>query len=150
MNLLFWIVDNEQFRKLLHMLRSDLQIVHCTKMITMILSHYKNICDQIRMNFKESQRVFIALNAWSSSQKVAYLKVLIYWVDVKFQFHEHFIEFTSFNIEHIDHQLIMKLMKILKNYAIKNKLFEIVINNASNNSILKEKLEKIMSRHEFQ
>ncbi len=132
------------------MLRSDLQIVHCTKMITMILSHYKNICDQIRMNLKESQRVFIALNVWSSSQRVAYLKVLIYWVNVKFQFREHLIEFTSLDIEHIDCQLMMKLMKILKNYVIKNKLFKIIINNASNNSILKEKLEKIMSRCKFQ
>ncbi len=45
---------------------------------------------------------------------------------------------------------MMKLMKILKNYAIKNKLFKIVINNASNNSILKEKLEKIMNCCKFQ
>ncbi len=116
----------------------------------MILSHYKNICDQIRMNLKESQRVFIALNVWFSFQRVAYLRVLIYWVDVEFQFREHFIEFTSLNIEHINRQLIMKLMKILKNYVIKNKFFKIVINNASNNSILKEKIEKIMSRRKFQ
>ncbi len=132
------------------MLRSDLQIAHCTKMIIMILSHYKKIYDKIRLNLTESRRVFIALNAWSSSQRVTYLKVLIYWIDVEFQFHEHFIEFTSFNIEHIECQLMMKLMKILKNYAIKNKLFEVVIDNASNNSILKEKLEKIISHHEFQ
>ncbi len=132
------------------MLCSDLQIVHCTKMIIMILSHYKKICDKIRLNLTESRHVFIALNAWSSSQRVTYLRVLIYWVDVKFQFREHLIEFMSFNIEHIDRQLMMKLMKILKNYAIKNKLFKIVINNASNNSILKEKLEKIMSHCEFQ
>ncbi len=132
------------------MLRSDLQIVHCIKMTTMILSHYKNIYNQIRMNLKESQHVFIALNVWSSSQRVMYLRVLIYWVNVKFQFYEHLIEFTSLNIEHINCQLIMKLMKILKNYAIKNKLFKIVINNVSNNSILKEKLEKIMSHCKFQ
>ena len=132
------------------MLRSDLQIAHCIKMIIMIFSYYKKICDKIRLNLTESQRVSIALNAWSSSQRVAYLRMLIYWVDVKFQFREHFIEFTSFNIEHIERQLIMKLMKILKNYVIKNKLFEIVINNASNNSILKEKLEKIISCCEFQ
>ncbi len=131
------------------MLRSDLQIAYCTKMTIMILSYYKKICDKIRLNLTESRRVSIALNAWSSSQRVAYLRVLIYWVDVEFQFREHLIEFTSFNIEHIDRQLMMKLMKILKNYAIKNKLFEIVINNASNNSILKEKLEKIMSHHGF-
>ncbi len=79
-----------------------------------------------------------------------YLRMLIYWVNVKFQFREHLIEFTSLDIEHIDHQLMMKLMKILKNYIIKNKLFKIVINNASNNSILKEKLEKIMSCCKFQ
>jgi len=44
---------------------------------------------------------------------------------------------------------MMKLMKILKNYIIKNKLFKIIIDNVSKNSILKEKLEKIMSRCEF-
>ncbi len=119
-------------------------------MTIMILSHYKKICDKIRLNLTESRRVFIALNAWSSSQRVTYLRVLIYWVNVKFQFREHFIEFTSLDIEHTERQLMMKLMKILKNYAIKNKLFKIVINNASNNSILKEKLKKIMSHREFQ
>ena len=76
--------------------------------------------------------------------------MLIYWVNVEFQFREHLIKFTSLNIEHINHQLIMKLMKILKNYVIKNKLFKIVINNASNNNILKEKLKKIMSHCKFQ
>ncbi len=115
----------------------------------MIFSYYKKICDKIRLNFTKSWHVFITLNALFSSQRVTYLKVLIYWVNVKFQFHEHFIEFTSFNIKHIKCQLMMKLMKILKNYAIKNKLFEVVINNASNNSILKEKLEKIMNYCKF-
>ncbi len=142
MNLFFWIIDNKQFQKLLQI---DLQIVHCTKMIIMILSHYKKICDKIRLNLTESQHVSIALNVWSSSQRVTYLRVLIYWIDVEFQFYEHLIEFTSLDIEHIDCQLMMKLMKILKNYAIKNKLFKVVINNVSNNSILKEKLEKIIS-----
>ncbi len=150
MNLLFWIINNEQFQKLLQMLCLDLQIAHCIKIIIMILLHYKKICDKIRLNLTKSWCIFIALNAWSSSQRVAYLRVLIYWVNVKFQFHEYFIEFISLDIEHIDHQLMMKLIKILKNYTIKNKLFKIVINNVSNNSILKEKLEKIMSHYKFQ
>jgi len=45
---------------------------------------------------------------------------------------------------------MMKLMKILKNYAIKNKLFNVVINNVSNNDILKDELEKIMNHRKFQ
>jgi hypothetical protein len=45
---------------------------------------------------------------------------------------------------------MMKLIKILKNYDIKNKLFNVVIDNASNNNILKDELEKTMNRREFQ
>ncbi len=44
---------------------------------------------------------------------------------------------------------MLKLLKILKNYAIKNKLFSVVIDNASNNDILKDELKKIMTRREF-
>ncbi len=44
---------------------------------------------------------------------------------------------------------MLKLLKILKNYAIKNKLFNVIIDNASNNDILKDELEKIMTRREF-
>jgi len=38
---------------------------------------------------------------------------------------------------------MQELLKILNIYNIKNKLFNVVTNNASNNNILKEKLEKI-------
>ncbi len=44
---------------------------------------------------------------------------------------------------------MLKLLKILENYAIKNKLFNVIIDNASNNDILKDELEKIMTRREF-
>ncbi len=44
---------------------------------------------------------------------------------------------------------MLKLLKILKNYAIKNKLFNVVTDNASNNDILKDELEKIITRREF-
>ncbi len=44
---------------------------------------------------------------------------------------------------------MLKFIKILKNYAIKNKLFDVVINNASNNNILKNKFEKTINCREF-
>jgi hypothetical protein len=40
---------------------------------------------------------------------------------------------------------MLKLIKILKIFEIKNKLFKIVINNASNNDTLKNELEKILN-----
>ncbi len=44
---------------------------------------------------------------------------------------------------------MLKLVKILKSFEIKDKLLEIVINNASNNNIFKNKLNKILNRQKF-
>ncbi len=43
---------------------------------------------------------------------------------------------------------MLKLIRILKFFKIKNKLFEVVINNASNNNTFKNELNKILNRRE--
>ncbi len=40
---------------------------------------------------------------------------------------------------------MQELFKILNTYNIKNKLFDVVIDNASNNDTLKKKLERALS-----
>jgi len=40
---------------------------------------------------------------------------------------------------------MLKLIKILKFFKIKNKLLDVVINNANNNNTLKDKLEKALN-----
>ncbi len=40
---------------------------------------------------------------------------------------------------------MLKLVKILKFFKIKDKLLKIIINNASNNNILKNELNKILN-----
>ncbi len=44
---------------------------------------------------------------------------------------------------------MLKLIKILKFFKIKNKFLDIVINNASNNDTLKDELERALNRREF-
>jgi len=41
---------------------------------------------------------------------------------------------------------MQELLKILNIYDIKNKLFDVVINNASNNDTLREKLERALNQ----
>jgi len=67
-------------------------------------------------------------------------------MNAAFQYHEHFIEFTSLQVKHTDHHLMQELFKILNTYNIKNKFFDVVINNASNNDILKKKLERALNQ----
>jgi len=70
-------------------------------------------------------------------------------MNAAFQYHEHFIEFTSFEVEHTDHHLMQELFKILNTYDIKNKLFDVVTDNASNNDTLKKKLERALNRRDI-
>ena len=149
LNLFFWINKNKHFQQLLQMLRSEITLVHCTKLSNMIFSKYDEIQAKIKQDLKESRQISIMLNAWFSSQKVAYLKVLIYWMNVTFQYREHLIKFMSLQVEHTDCHLMQELFKILNTYNIKNKLFNVVINNASNNDTLKKKLKRALNRRDI-
>ncbi len=44
---------------------------------------------------------------------------------------------------------MLELIKILKFFKIKNKLLDVIINNASNNNTLKDELERALIRREF-
>ena len=70
-------------------------------------------------------------------------------MNTKFRYCEQLIEFVSFVFEHTNYQLITKLLKILNFYEIRNKLFDVVINNVSNNKTLKNELEKAITFHNF-
>jgi len=70
-------------------------------------------------------------------------------MNAAFQYHEHLIEFTFLEVEHTDHHLMQKLFKILNIYNIKNKLFDVVTDNASNNDTLKKKLERMLNQRDI-
>ena len=70
-------------------------------------------------------------------------------MNAAFQYREHLIEFTSLQVEHTDHHLMQELFKILNTYNIKNKLFDVVIDNVSNNDTLKKKLERVLSQRDI-
>jgi len=44
---------------------------------------------------------------------------------------------------------MLKLIKILKFFKIKDKFLNVIINNASNNNTLQNKFERALNRREF-
>ena len=66
-----------------------------------------------------------------------------------FEYHEQLIEFFTLNIIYEDIYLLIELIKFLNFFEIKKKLFEVIIDNASNNNILKNKLKRVMNRQDF-
>ena len=115
----------------------------------MILDGYNIVRFSIKADLKNVRKVHLVLNEWSSSQKIAFLEVLIYWLDDEFRYREHLIEFTFFNVSHADVHLMHELLKLLEFYEIKNKFFAIIIDNASNNTTCKKELKKILNRRDY-
>ena len=74
---------------------------------------------------------------------MTYLNILLYWVSFNYKHYEQLTEISTFNIIYDNAQLLTELIKILNFFKIKNKFFEIIIENASNNNILKKEFKKL-------
>ena len=62
LNLSFRIIDDEDFRKLFFTFRFQLIIFHRTKLVKMIFNDYNAVRKTIKIKFKKSNRVSVALN----------------------------------------------------------------------------------------
>ena len=69
----------------------------------------------------------------------------MYWIDNKFQYQEKLIEFQSLNIDHDDQIYNQHFLQLCEYYDIKKKLLKVVIDNASNNDIMKKKFKKTLN-----
>ena len=78
LNLSFCIIDNNNSRELLLMLKSRVTFVYRINLVKILTKNYVIIRNQLKQDLKELQRIYLALNAWSSFYKVTYLDVLIY------------------------------------------------------------------------
>ena len=111
----------------------------------MIFNDYNAVRKTIKIKFKKSNRVSVALNEWTNSQKITFLKVLMYWINNKFQYQEKLIGFQSLNIDHDDWAYNQHFLQLCEYYDIKKKLLKVVIDNASNNDIMKKKFKKTLN-----
>ncbi len=54
LNLLFRIIDNSNFRKLLEILRPNLVFLDCIKLLKLIFTDFDQICNKIKSDLKKS------------------------------------------------------------------------------------------------
>ena len=128
------------------MLRPDVSLIHRTKLALMISSDYDQVRSKIRDDLRGTHQVSISYDIWTSPQKIAYLGVLVYWVDIQFQFREHLLGFVPLELEHTGRELASELFKLLDFFGIKDRLLGVVTDNGSNNSTLTKELSKALSR----
>ena len=75
--------------------------------------------------------------------------MLVYWVDIQFQFREHLLGFVPLELEYTGRELASELFKLLDFFGIKDRLLGVVTDNGSNNSTLIKELSKALSRTQY-
>ena len=63
MNFSFYTIDNNDFREVLLILKSELTFVYRIKFVNILLKNYEIVRNQIKENLKDLRRMHLILNA---------------------------------------------------------------------------------------
>ena len=70
-------------------------------------------------------------------------------MNFNYEYYKKLIRFSTLDVIYDDAQLLTELIKILEFFEIKNKFFEMIIDNANNNNTLKKEFKKVINRQDF-
>jgi hypothetical protein len=96
-NLPFQAVEHPEFRKVMLMLRPDLDIPYRTYIRTYLTSLYENVQSQLLSDLPETAKVSIALDGWQSPFKRSFLAVTAYYIMTDWQWQEvHYMLLSNY------------------------------------------------------
>jgi hypothetical protein len=76
----FNVLNSPEFRRSLLMLRPDISIPSVSKFRRLLKSEYDITVQSIRRAIPKDQKVSLALDGWTSSNKLAVVSVIMYYI----------------------------------------------------------------------
>ena len=93
-------------------------------------------------------KVFIALNAWTSPNNIAFLAITGYFINHNWKLQEAFLGFEHLSSHYIECNMGCLVDDALIKYNLKERLFAITTDNAGNNKTLYQHVAGICSTFE--
>jgi hypothetical protein len=146
LNLSFRSVENKQFCRYLKFLRPAIE-TPTARMVRVDLDiHFAEVRLNIKSQIPSDAKVSVALDAWTSPNRLSFLAVVIYFIDIDWKYQEVLIGFAQIEGEHSGANLARILSRILEDYGLEDRVFGLTTDNASNNDTLAENLENEITR----
>ncbi|QSS74860.1 hypothetical protein I7I50_03800 [Histoplasma capsulatum G186AR] len=144
LNLPLRAVENSEFRTLLQMLNSHIQIPHRSNLRSSLDTHYNNDMQQLGLMLKKQQKISLAVDAWTSTNNLSFLGTVCYFIDEDWNYKEKLIGFEPLKSSHTGEYMAEVLMTIIKNdfWDISSALLAITTDNAANNFTMTQSLER--------
>ncbi len=84
----------------------------------------------------ERTKVSLAIDCWSSLNKVAFMAIVAYYVSVDWKYRDILLTFEPLVGAHTGCNLAWVVERVLEQFSLTDRLLAIMTNNASNNSTM--------------
>jgi hypothetical protein len=149
-NMFFRSMKHFEFIRFINMFWSN---THISKRILLrnIMRKKHNIVRQkILQDIKSSIKINFAINNWTNSNNLAFMKIIDYFIDHEWRFRKILLAFKHFLNSHIDKSMSRKMMNIFKNYELERRLLNLINDNASNNDKMRRFVQKILLKNDIE
>lgn len=139
-NLPFAFFDQPDFHSLLKLLREDITLPSAKKMRISLEIQSREIQETIKSRIPENRKISIALDAWTSPNRISFVAILAYWMDDKLDLQKYLIGFEQL-IEHHTGRYIAKVVsEVIEAYDLKHRLYAVTTDSAGNNRTMADSL----------
>lgn len=146
----FRIVKNKEFQRLLSLLRPDVRIPGRTTIRADLDRQFEAVCKQLLTDLPTDQRVSIALDAWQSPFKKSFLAITAYHITRDWKYREALLGFEPLDKSHTGSAMATIVERVCDQFKIKDRLFCITTDNASNNDTMRRELEDLLAGYNLE
>jgi hypothetical protein len=147
-NLPFQLVENLSFCKLLEIAHPDIDIPNCRCLRQLLDVQHDTAAQAFLDDLGERTKVSLAIDCWSSPNKVAFMAIVAYYVSVDWKYREVLLAFEPLVGAHTGRILARVVEQVLEQFSLTDRLLAKTTDNASNNGTMRETLQQALSsRH---
>ena len=108
----------------------------------MVEEQFTQVQRKIEHELEGKNKVSLALDTWTSQNKLSFIAITAYVVNEQWEYQEHLLGFEHIAGAHTGENLAKITMQVLRRYHIEHRLFAITADNASNNRTLRRELAR--------
>jgi hypothetical protein len=141
-NIPFRTLERPSFQALLQICRPSIQLPGRTHLQKLIAERATAARKQILKQLPSSRKISLALDCWTSPNRLAFLAILGYFITDGWEYKEVLLAFHPLVGKHSGKTLARLVTTTLHEYQISSQLLALTADNASNNNRLRKELAK--------
>ncbi|KAI2913801.1 hypothetical protein CBS147320_10459 [Aspergillus niger] len=143
----FQIVEDNEFQRLLNLVRSGPQGVELPSAKTLRRRLREAVVTQQEMQLRdlpEDAKVSLALDCWTSPFQQAFMAITVYFIDKEWNYRELLLGFEPLHGPHSGVNLSDVLLQSLRERHLLSRIFSVTTDNATNNETLVRALQETL------